>query len=103
MELLNPLSKAAAQKPFEVGFELAQTVLIDHNRGIKPLVQVVLLAIPIFGWNIGGWNEPSVPWNLGSTNESELLPDDEYTLRHLSQNSFIVLFSTLKTGTVIYF
>jgi hypothetical protein len=54
------------------------------------------------GWNAGGWNTPDVPWNIGGTVD-ELLPDDQYTLRHVDNDSFLVLFGVIRSGRIIYF
>ncbi len=93
----------SAGNPFEFSFSVKPTVLINHMRGQRPIVQVVLPIAPPMGWNLGGWNEPNTPWNVGGSAIEERLPDDQYTLRHLSDDRFLVLFGTARTGRVIYF
>jgi hypothetical protein len=83
---------------FEVPFTNKLSVVVAHNRGTRPLVQVVT---PIsLGWNADGWSLLS--WNSGTT-VYKRKPDNEYETRHISVNRFIVQFSALTTGRVLYF
>ena len=91
----------ATGKPFEVPFTNKRFVIVNHQRGQRALVQVISGFI-LFGWNLGGWNEPDVCWNIGGFLQKRL-PDDQYETLHIGDDRFLVLFDVVRTGRVVYF
>jgi hypothetical protein len=82
----------------EVPFTNAGALLVEHNKHIHPLVQVILGGYS--GWNLGGWN--NISWNAGEA-EFIRLPDDQYVTTHETSDMFWVEFSSPQTGRVLYF
>lgn len=97
--LTETVGTGIVDRPINLDFSNELFVQIDHNRGVKPLVQVLLGDLD--GWNQVGWNQ-GPNWNISPV-WGQRLPDNEYTLRHYSDNVFTVFFSAPLTGTVVYF
>ena len=92
------LISGAADRPFEVDFANELVVQVDHDRGARPLIQV-LEPLGGAGWNAGNWNAAGL-WNLSGSTYQKM---DDPSVTHLSADVFQVTFSSPTTGKVIYF
>lgn len=92
------LRQGGSALPFEKFFSARLALVVKHNRGVRPLVQVLIPEIG--GWNNGGWNEQW--WGSGSGRFIRL-SDEQYETTHINVNQFIIKFSEKTTGRVVYF
>ena len=92
------LRQGGSALPFERTFTARMALVIRHNRGVRPLVQVLIPESG--GWNSGGWNGN---WWSGGAGRFVRLPDEQYVTTHINEDQFIVKFTAKTSGKVLYF
>jgi hypothetical protein len=89
---------------FSQAFEGEREVTVTHNLNMKPRDVIVTAKREprLSGYGFGGYGQNGYGGG-GSVPETaeELLPESAYTLFYLDNNSIMVLFPIVRTGTVI--
>ncbi len=79
-----------------VSFTEQQTVKVQHNRGYRPIVQVDFDVSGRFGRGRFGRE------GFGQSGEHRVIANSLFTLIHIDDDSFVLEFSTPRTGHVHY-